>query len=306
MKVLVTGANGFFGSHLVPYLDREGVEVHSLTTRPATASAQHHGVNSTADIKGLEEVFARVKPDYLIHLAGIAQTPDPLLYYSVNTQYAVAIFHALRLAGIQQPPVLLVGTSAEYGMVSSEQVPITEALPCRPYSHYGISKLAQTFEGLAAYRQSQPVVVVRPFNVIGTGMPGHLALQDFVMQLKEILDGHRAPIIEVGNLHASRDFVDVDEVVKILWKLIRTETAYGQIVNICSGKPVILEQLLDRLIALSGVSVEVRVAASRFKPVDVPVHFGCDIKLSGLMRRTPDTNLDVVLKKILLATGMKL
>src|SRR2546423_2806225 len=99
-----------------------------------------------------------------------------------------------------------------------------------------MSKFMQTLLGIsAASTGSQPIVIARPFNIIGVGMPEHLALASFALQIREIKAGSRPPVIEVGELKSARDFIDVEDVVELYWKLISNDKAYGQIFNVCTG-----------------------------------------------------------------------
>lgn len=298
MRALITGAGGFCGQRLISYLEEQGVEVHTLGCRDIKRH-NHHYIDDVTCVTELTAALKPIKPDYVFHLAGVTKADDPTIFYRVNTQYAVGLLCALENTGSGNCPVLLAGTSAEYGMVSEKQLPIREDIPPNPYNHYGISKLAQTLVGLTASRNSRPIVVARPFNIIGPGMPKYLVVENFAVQIIEIIKKRKSPVIEVGNLESSRDFVDVDEVVRTYWQLIQTPSAYGEVVNICSGKGTTIGDILQKLITLSNVEIEVRADASRFKPIDVPVHFGSTEKLQRLVGYVPCTNLDATLKRIL-------
>ena len=171
-----------------------------------------------------------------MHLAGIAVTSDYPLCYQVNTQYAANLLRAMELAGMEGIPTLLIGTSAEYGQVSSGDLPITEELACHPYNHYGISKLAQTGMGLELARRGRPIVTARPFNIIGPGMSPNLVVQTFARQIVDIKYGRQAPVIKVGNLASTRDFIDVQQVVDIYWEMVQNPKTYGSVINVLHRK----------------------------------------------------------------------
>lgn len=298
MRALITGASGFCGKHLISYLENQGLEIHTLGTKPA--SNNHYYLTDIGDVSAVAATIKAVSPNYIFHLAGVAaSSADPTLFYQVNAVYAATLLHAISLTGYEDCPVLLVGTSAEYGLVDSEQLPIHEETPARPYSHYGISKLSQTLMGKALSRQDRPLVMVRPFNIIGCGMPEYLSIQSFVKQITHIRQGQQPPVIQVGNLSSSRDFIDIHEVVKIYWNLIRTPDAYGEIINVCSGQGTVIKDLLRKLVELSNIDVEIKIDSARFKPVDIPVHYGSTEKLESLLGYSPKTNLEVVLKSII-------
>ncbi len=298
MKAFITGSGGFSGKHLTRYLKDLGVEVHTLR-RGGDPTPFHHSIEDITDIGTIASILKLIKPDYIFHLAGVSVSPDPILFYRVNTQYAVALLGALEKIGRCNCPVLLVGTSAEYGNVTREHLPIREDLPPRPYNHHGISKLAQTHVGLAAHAGRYPVVIVRPFNLIGPGMPEHLVIQSFVDQIVKAREGKTPQEIHVGNLKSSRDFVDVRDAVKIYWKLINLPSAYGQIVNVCSGKGTVIGDILSKLLKFSGVQARIKIDPSRFRPIDIPIHYGSNEKLRELLGFTPYTDLDETIKNLL-------
>lgn len=303
MRTLITGAGGFCGQHLIAYLESQGLEIHTLGTKPA--SNNHHYLTDINDISAISAIIKTVQPNYVFHLAGVASSQDPSLFYRVNTVYAATLLHALEITGYQDCPVLLVGTSAEYGMVVSEQLPIHEEIQANPYSNYGISKLAQTLMGLALSKQGRPLIMVRPFNIIGCGMPEYLSIQSFVKQINQIIQGQQPPLLKVGNLSSSRDFIDVKEVVKIYWQLIQLPSAYGRVINICSGQGTVIEDILLKLVDLAKVDVEIQADSGRFKSVDVPVHYGSVEKLQSLIGYSPVTNFDSILTSILAVTTEK-
>ncbi|MBD2327817.1 NAD-dependent epimerase/dehydratase family protein [Alkalinema sp. FACHB-956] len=303
-KVLMTGAGGFCGKHLATYLKSQGVTVYTMGMHPPEPSdetvQQHFTIADITHSQELASIFDRVQPDYCFHLAGVASAADPVTFYRVNVSYAAALLHALDLSGLAANcPTLLVGTSAEYGVITPEQVPIHENTPVSPYHHYGISKLAQTHLGMAAARMGRPLVMVRPFNIIGPGMPRHLSVQSFATQVVKIGLGQQPPVIEVGNLGSSRDFIDVESTVRIYWQLLQNPQAYGEVINICSGQGVVMADLLQRLIQLSGVAVEVKVDPDRFKTLDIPVHYGCTQKLERFIHGVPHLDLDGTLQRVL-------
>jgi GDP-4-dehydro-6-deoxy-D-mannose reductase len=297
MNAFVTGASGFVGTHLLRLLQTEHLQI--FTHGPVKGIVGKHYDTPVHDLQALVQVVSNAKPDFVFHVAGIVDAENYPDFYLVNTLYAANLLQALDLTGRKECPALLVGTSAEYGMIGSDQLPITEETPAQPYSHYGVSKLAQTQLGLTLAQSGRKLVMVRPFNIIGRGMGNYLSVKSFARQVAEILVGVRPPAISVGNLSSSRDFVDVEEVVRIYWELIQTPAAYGQVINICSGKPIIMNNLLQKLIALSAMPIEIRTDTSLFRPIDVPVHYGSPGKLRTILGMVPKKSIDETLKEIL-------
>jgi nucleoside-diphosphate-sugar epimerase len=298
MKILITGAGGFCGTHLCRYLAGEGGKVYQISHQGPEAPGRFR-VEDVTDWKCIAGVIDAVMPDYVFHLAGVVRATDPSLFYRVNSQYAIALLHAMERKGREDCPILLVGTAAEYGLISETQLPIAEDLSPRPYNHYGVSKLTQTLAGLVMARKHRPLVVVRPFNVIGPGMPEHLVVQSMAVQVAEIRQGKRPPLLHAGNLKTMRDFLGIQEVVRIYWQLIRNPAAYGEIINICSGRATPIREILDTLLDIAGCSVEIRTDPSRLKEVDIPIHFGSVEKLNGILGRRPTLDLQNLLRGIL-------
>src|SRR5688572_24962574 len=174
MKALITGGGGFCGQHLLHYLRKQSVEV--FTMAPRAGAQDHYQIASVDDVEGMTSAIRESRPDFIFHLAGIAWCESPSLLYRVNVEYAAELLKATERADRKGIPILLVGTAAEYGLVSAEDLPVSEDYPPRPYNHHGISKFAQTLAGLAAAEAGHRVVIVRPGNIVGAGMPRHLLL----------------------------------------------------------------------------------------------------------------------------------
>jgi GDP-4-dehydro-6-deoxy-D-mannose reductase len=288
-KALITGASGFTGRHLVVHLNSQGVETSSKGLRRG----------QIANPKILTETLEEAQPDYVFHLAGVSSGESAEEYFRSNVLYAVTLLRALRDASLDDRPVLFVGSGAEYGRVDDKDLPITEKTKCRPYNYYGMSKLMQTLIGLsAAEAGNYRIVVARPFNIVGTGMPEHLALSSFAQQIREIKAGKQPPVIEVGNLTSHRDFIDIEDVVQLYWAIIQNPKAYGEVFNLCTGIATSMEAVLARLIDISGLSIDIRIDPKKWKEVDIPVHYGSNRKLHQLTGEFKYTPLEATLRKI--------
>ncbi len=304
MRALVTGASGFVGRHLCRALEELGAEVHTADRREE-ASARHHPLSDMTSTRAVAAVTAASAPDVVFHLAGVAQADEPAELYRVNVGFAVTLLAALDTAGLADRPVLVVGTAAEYGLVTPDQLPIREDCPARPYGHYGASKLAQTNAALAAARSGRPVVVARPFNIIGPGMPEHLVLQTVMAQLARVVRGEQEPVLALGNLESRRDFVDVRDVVRSFVELVQTRAAWGEIVNVCSGRAVRIADLVARAVEMAGVAVTIRNERARLKAIDVPEAYGSNEKLRRLVGDAPVLDIDDSLALIVKELGIR-
>ena len=130
-------------------------------------------------------------------------------------------------------------------------------------------------------------------------MPEHLAVRSFAYQIAKIMNGSMPAVIQVGNLKSTRDFIDIDDVTEIFLKLVHNPAAYGEVVNVCCGKAIMIEDILLRLIDFSGKKIEIRPNSSRLKQVDVPEHYGSVEKLKDIIGQAPYMDIDRTLKRIL-------
>jgi GDP-4-dehydro-6-deoxy-D-mannose reductase len=315
VRLLVTGAHGFVGGHLVDHLRAEHpeVEVFALIRPRGGAPGARPGGAALleADLDDAPAVAAAVataRPDRIVHLAGQSSVHhswiDPGATLRTNVLGLVHLMDAVRAEGLR-PRVLVVGSADEYGIVEQASVPVREDTPVRPVSPYAVSKLAQ---GLLALEYAVPggveVIRTRTFPHTGPGRGEAFAESSFARQIVEVERGRRAAVLSVGNLDVVRDFTDVRDVVRAYWALLdRVSTAsrarLDTVYNVCSGRGVRLADLLTRLIALAGVKVEVRQDPARFRPADIPVLVGDPSRLRAATGWEPRIDLDRTLRDLL-------
>jgi nucleoside-diphosphate-sugar epimerase len=278
-RVILTGATGFLGSHLLAALQARQVETWALTRRPPTDIPPERWVNlhNIADLEAMRQAIASVEPDVILHAAGAAVG-------SLETIYAAnAVFGATLLAAAADAApharIVLTGSAAECGFVAPDCLPVTEETVPKPLDAYGISKLAQTFHAMTALERGQSVVVARLFNFIGPGMPAHLALGSFGRQLAAMqpLGG----VLKTGNLCGERDFLPVDVVVKTLLELAIHPVAVG-VVNICSGQPMLMRDIVTEMLSHCPFPVTLKEKPENFGVTSVKRHFGSPAKLHSL------------------------
>jgi GDP-4-dehydro-6-deoxy-D-mannose reductase len=282
LRLLVTGIAGFVGGHLVDYLRAEQPQVRilGLDSRPGARVRAMQVETIAADIEdavAVRDALGSVRPDRILHLAAQSSPQrswdDPAATVRTNVLGLLHLLEGARAHGLS-PRVLAVGSAEEYGQVDARDLPLREDAPLRPLTPYATSKVAQGFLGLQ-YTLSTGIAVVRTrtFHHTGPRRGESFAESSFARQLAEIEKGLRAPVLEVGNLDAVRDFTDVRDVVRAYWELLERGRA-GEVYNVCSGTGVRLRDLLQALIDVSGLRVEVRVDAARLRPSDVPELIG--------------------------------
>jgi nucleoside-diphosphate-sugar epimerase len=299
VNVLLTGASGFVGQYLVNFFLEKKFNVSSLG-RSEVANVTNYILPHHWGNNDITRIIAEAKPDYLFHLAGNSQSNSCLESFNINTCFGLNLLEALSATGLnQKTKCLFFGSAAEYGLVEDAESPLSESINCRPYSYYGSSKLAQTQYAATWGKLKGQIVIVRPFTVLGKNMSDKMAIGNFARQINEIGKTGKKGILHTGNIDISRDFVDVSDVVELCWKLVNLDDANGQVVNICSGKPTSLREMIGYMINLASVDISLKTEEKRLIKVDVRTHFGDNKKLLGLVGNFEFIPWKVSVKKML-------
>jgi GDP-4-dehydro-6-deoxy-D-mannose reductase len=282
MRVLVTGATGFVGRHLLAAL-------HAAAHEPIALGGPHDAppavVADLLDAAATRRAVDDAAPDAIVHLAGQAFVPqsiaDPLGTLGVNAGGTAHVLEAARAYRdrMQKPLRVLVVSSAEvYGIQRPERLPLDETAVVRPGNAYAASKLAAEAYALAWHRSyGLDCIVARPFNHIGPGQDPRFVVASFARQLADIAAG-APPLLAVGNLEAQRDFLDVRDVVAA-YVLLLANGRSGEVFNISSGRPVAIREVLRQLITIARVPVEIREDSERMRASELPLLCGDSTKL---------------------------
>lgn len=262
-RILVTGASGFVGGYLLTALeDIAGAEVHSAAVAITDAAA-------------VDERVASVQPQVVFHLAAQAHVPtsfsDPDGTWAVNLH---GTLNLLRSVARHCPGATFinVGSSDMYGASFRSGAAVDENTPLLPLNPYAASKAAAD---LAAFQQAAVsdlrVIRARSFNHSGPGQKEGYVLPAFAAQVARIEAGLQAPVVQVGDLSAERDFLHVADVVDAYLRLAdrAPELAPGSVFNIASGSSQRLDALLQGLLARSRVAIAVETDPARLRPVDI-------------------------------------
>lgn len=285
---LITGIAGFCGSYLAELLAGQGWRVVGLdVAADAGERLRRLGLDiavwqaDLADAAALQEIMAGVQPDQIYHLAALTNPAAP--YRALYEANVYGTIHLLEAAHAAAPAarVLIAGSSSQYGPTQPHENPIGEAQEFRPITQYAVTKAAQDLLGAMASAAGQRVIRTRSFNIVGPRQGPQFVSAAFARQIAEIEQGRRPPLIEVGNLAAVRDFVDVRDVARA-YALALAAGQPGQAYNVCSGVGRSVQSLLDGLLALSTAkSIEVRPVAERMQPADVPAQVGSFARLAA-------------------------
>lgn len=283
MKVLITGITGFAGSHLADYIldNHPEAQVYGMIRwRSRMENILHieDQIHLTeADLKdmaSLKKCLAEIQPDRIFHLAAQSFVPTswkcPAETFAINAVGQINLFEALLSLGMS-PRIQIAGSSEEYGLVNSDEVPMKETNPLRPLSPYAVSKVAQDLLGWQYFKSyGMKIVRTRGFNHTGPRRGEVFICSNFAKQIVEIERKKREPVIYVGNLEAKRDFTDVRDMARAYW-LSLEKGEDGDVYNLGTGKTYSIKEVLDMLLAISKVDVKIEVDPDRLRPSDVPV-----------------------------------
>jgi len=310
-RILITGAAGFVGGHLVNQFNAvpetlvfgTGHRGAAATTPRVSAIAQDRLYSGDlTDAAFAEMVIREARPDWVVHLAAQSSVPaswkDPT---GTLVNNLVSQLNVLEGVARHAPAarVLVVGSSEEYGHARPEDLPLAESAPLRPDSPYAVSKIAQDFMGLQYHLGGHLAVIrVRPFNLIGPGQSDRFAMPSFARQIAEAEAGVRPPVIEVGNLSARRDYTDVRDAVRA-YALALERGRVGEVYNVAGGAVRSVREMLDTLCAIAGCSLEVKVDPTRFRPSDAPIIQGDSRRIHDDVGWVPEIPIEQSLRDVL-------
>ena len=305
-RALITGISGFVGGYLGEELLARGYELHGTCFGDRERmrrglKCELHEMNLCNE-ENVRNVISEIRPDRIFHLAAQSSAAlswkKPRLTMEINICGAVNLLEAVRTY-CPDTPVLMIGSSEEYGTISALTPLVDEHHPLSPANPYAISKMAQeSLSVLYAKTYKLKLVMTRAFNHIGPGQSDQFVVPSFAHQLIRIEKGLQEPIIRVGNLSARRDFTDVRDVVRAYVALSEHGMA-GEVYNIGTGRSHSIEGILKKLIDLSALNVKVEVDPARLRPSDTP-EIICDCrKLKAICGWEPLIPLEQSLRDIL-------
>lgn len=305
MRALVIGGGGFVGPYLVNHLHEDlGYEVFVTKTVKEQLTLSNAVIYDCdiLDKSQITEVLEKVRPDYIFHLAAQSSVSvswkNPALTIDVNVKGSINVLDAVRELDYK-PRILLIGSGEEYGHIKQEECPIAEDTVLRPGNIYAATKSCQNMlGGIYAAAYDMDVMMVRAFNHIGPNQTPVFVVADFCKQVAEIEKGKKEPVMYVGNLSAKRDFTDVRDVVRA-YALLVEKGVGGETYNVGTGHALAIQQILDRIIALSEKHIEVKVDAAKLRPVDVPVIEPDISKIRECTGWTPQIDLNQTLQETL-------
>jgi GDP-4-dehydro-6-deoxy-D-mannose reductase len=301
--VLVTGASGFAGSHLLDRLATTDARLIAWSHRgghhkPPGAPGAWYAVD-VLDPGGVDRAVAAALPDLVYHLAGDAQSGGS--WDRLGATFAVNVrgTHHLLAAVARYVPSARVVVTGSALVYKPEDDPIEEDSELKPASPYAVSKLAQeTLAFRAGALDGLDIIVARPFNHVGPRQSPAFIAASVARQLAIIEAGRAEPQLRVGNLEAERDLTDVRDTVRA-YQAMAAKGSRGAAYNVCSGDGLRMRTLVEALVDRTKVPVEIVIDPARFRPVDVPRLIGANTRLRNDTGWTPTISLDRTLDDLL-------
>jgi GDP-4-dehydro-6-deoxy-D-mannose reductase len=292
MRALIIGVSGFVGRHLENHLRSAGDVVVGVD--------RADGSIDILDRARVDAAVQHARPDVVYHLAGWSDVGGswsaPVETLRANAEGTLNVLLACAEADV--PRVLAVSSADIYGVVTDDELPLTEGAPLRPVSPYAVSKVAADFLGLQAWlARHQGVIRARAFNHLGPGQTTKFVAPAIAERIarNELDGGHEIP---VGNITARRDFTDVRDVVRA-YRLLAEHGEPGQVYNVCSGLTLAISDLAERLIGLASRPMVLRPDPALERAIDIPVLCGDNTRLRETVGWKPEIAIDQTLADLL-------
>jgi len=272
-KVLITGADGFIGSHLTESLIRKGYETKAFVL--------YNSFNSwgwldhcDSEVKGKFEVFAGdirdphgVRKamegcDFVLHLAALIAIPysyhSPDTYVDTNIKGTLNVVQAARDLEVEK--VVHTSTSEVYG--TARFVPITEDHPLQGQSPYSASKIGADQIAISFYNSfGTPVSIIRPFNTYGPRQSARAIIPTVIIQIV-----NKKQQIKLGSLHPTRDFNYVEDTVSGFVNALESDEAIGEVINLGSNFEISIGDTVKMIADVMGVEIEIKTEKQRLRP----------------------------------------
>lgn len=306
-KVWVTGYGGFMGVHLVDLLETKGEEVLATYFRPTTdlRDSKPRGRVEECDIRDQAKVntlLQEFQPEKIFHLAAqsypTVSWEDPWYTIETNVIGTVNIFEAVKRSGLNCK-ILNACSSAEYGYVTEDEVPVREEHALKPLHPYGVSKASQEMLGYQYYKNfGIPSIAVRIFNTTGPGKVNDVC-SDLTKRLVEMTKGiNPEKKLRVGNLDAKRAITDVRDVIRA-FDLALDKATMGEAYNLSGEMVYEVREIVDLLRSLVGFDFETWQDPKLLRPTDEPIIYGSSRKFQKETHWKQVISLENTLKDML-------
>ena len=278
-KILITGAQGFTGKHLVKSLNKKKFKIFSLKSNLLNTIDLNNEINS-------------IKPNYVIHLAAISFVANKNIsqLYRVNVQGTLNLLDGLKKNYKNIKKVILASSANVYE--NSTKKPINEQSKLSPQNHYAMSKIAMEMMS-KEYMNHMPIIITRPFNYIGVGQNENFLIPKIAKHFAQ------KKKCSLGNINIKREFNSIDFIIRIYQKLL-TSKIKNEIINLCSGKYYSITEIINIFEKISKKKIEINKNNKYVRLNDITLLHGNPKKLYKLLGKIEQDTIFDRLKKIYL------
>ena len=312
MRILITGFTGFVSEYFLEYLNtvEKNCEVLGLArTHPSfdvgnfdNLKIKFHKID-LLNKQEVENIIQNFKPSYILHLASVSSVAQswltPYDSFVNNTNIFLNIIEQIRVSKLQCR-ILSVGSSEEYGEVAEHQLPLTEDSKIVALSPYAVARISQEMlSKIYADGYNMDIVMTRSFNHIGARQKDKFVISSFAKQLVQLSKtSSTRKKITTGNLNIVRDFLDVRDVVKAYYLLLKKGTK-GEVYNICSGKGTLLKDIIQTMSSTLDLEIEVELNPTLVRPNENKKIIGSYNKINSHLGWEPTVTIENSLKSII-------
>ncbi len=295
IPVLVTGANGFIGSHLSRYLVNLNADVHVFVRESSDRSRIRdredrltvwHG--DITDYSSVLRCLANAKPKIIFHLAAVRDVTrdirllDPM--FSINLSGTLNLLRAVQEAGISPSCIVNTGSSEEYG---KGQTPFVESQREMPVSPYSASKVASTHLAQMVHKSlAIPLVTLRPFLAFGPGQDTDMFVPSLIRHCLEKKD------FRMTSGDQTRDFVYIDDIVDAYLRAALSSSAIGEVINIGSGVEYRIRDIAEKILQKMGNPIRLSIGAREKRQGEADHFFCCNKKANEILGWSPKIGID--------------
>jgi GDP-4-dehydro-6-deoxy-D-mannose reductase len=312
MKILITGITGFVSAHFLDYLNvvEPGAAVMGVARNIDEFDTNRYP-NLKITIKLIDLlnkdavgiIISDFEPEYILHLASVSSVAlswqTPLESFVNNTNIFLNLVEQVRVYKIKCR-ILSIGSSEEYGEVTEEQLPLTEEHILNPVSPYAVARVSQEMlSTIYAQGFNLDIIITRSFNHIGPGQKDKFVISSFAKQLVQLAnDDSKEKKIITGDLSVTRDFLDVRDVAKAYYTLLKKGKS-NSVYNICSGNGIMLKEIIETMSKLLNIKIITQTNPALIRPNENRKIIGSYKKMKIDFGWTPQITLEQSLTDII-------
>lgn len=312
-KILITGFSGFVSRHFLEYLNENDIEAEVYGIDLGEPQFDYKVFNSNLkisfrkinllNIQELRNLFTEFKPDYILHLASFSSVAyswkNPSESFTNNTNIFLNLIATVNEFNCKCR-ILSIGSSEEYGNVTKEDLPIKERLTLKPVSPYAVARVSQEMlSKVFVDSYHLDIIMTRSFNHIGIYQDDRFVITSFIKRILAIKRaGATSGTIETGDTSIIRDFVDVRDVVRAYYLLLKNGKS-GEVYNVCSGNGIALSEVVRMIADEVGVDVDTVINPEYLRPNDNKAIVGSIYKIRDEIGWNPEIELRTTIRDMI-------